>query len=151
VRSSLTASQDTGFIAAILRAVVKDIEISLSPTEVCIRKGDTTLSLRPIVTLSSESRLRVLAVGEKVPPTEPITEIELFNPQSIGTAPYLKYECLKTFFQSGFSRLGRRFLRPRVIVSVSPEFTNLFCGYEAPLLSQAILDAGAYGCVFKTG
>jgi len=131
-----------------LRAVVKDIEISLSPREVCFRKGDAAISLRPTVTLSSESR--VLAVGEKVPSTDSITEIELFNPQSIGTGPYLKYECLQAFFRYGFTRIRTTIVRPRVIVSLSREFPHLFCGYEAAVLRQALLDAGARECVFAT-
>jgi len=138
----------TGFFRASLKGA-RNIEISLSPREVCFREGEAVLSLRPIVILSSESRV-VLAVGQKVPSIEPITEIELFNPQSIGTGPYLKYECLKAFFRYAFTRFGTRIVRPRVIVSLSREIANLFCGYEAALLRQALLEVGARECVFAT-
>jgi hypothetical protein len=81
-----------------------------------------------------------------------MTEIELFNPHSIGSGPGVKCECLEAFFRYAFTRLakGSTILRPRVIVSLSQEIPNLFCGYEIAVLRQALLDAGARECVFVT-
>lgn len=129
----------------------KDIEVTANPTEFLFRQGDAVLSLRPLVTVSSETPPKVLAVGERVAVTQVAVVVDLFDSRSAEAHTGLKNDCLEAFFRYAFARLANRatIIRPRVIVSVTRELSHILCGYEAPIFAAALVRAGARECVVR--
>jgi hypothetical protein len=133
------------------KAFVNDIHVSITLEDVSFRQGQNTLSFKPLVVVSRGPTPKIVAVGERVPVTEPVTEVNLFDCKSLGSTPEEKYDCLERFFRYAFRLLSKRstVLRPRVVISATPELSTALCGYEGALLTSACLSAGARECVFR--
>ena len=90
---------------------------------------------------SSRTSSAFLGIGEDVPGA---LRVELFGESNTMGASVDKLDCLAALCREGFVRvLGRGLIiRPAVTVIGAGSLESVLHGYQAPLIRQALLDAG---------
>ncbi|MFN8642366.1 MAG: hypothetical protein U0802_12195 [Candidatus Binatia bacterium] len=141
------------FLENLLALFSNDIEVDLSPQAVVVRCGARSVSLRPVVHLSTATPPKVLAVGDAPGFTEPHQCVELFRPTPHLGAAVSKGACLEAFFTYAVHCVvsSRVLVRPRMIVFGVSSLRDVFGGYEEWVFAEVLAKAGARACEFRSG
>jgi hypothetical protein len=127
-----------------------NVEVTVSPTTVELRCGDTFVSVpaQLYVALGSEPP-RLVGVGDRVQGNEPCRAIDLFGPDDGAVPAWSREHRLVLFFRVALKLLAgaRPFaVRPRVQVrGVSSVAAALGAAPEV-VVKSAMLRAGAWAC-----
>lgn len=140
-------------LESLLALFTNDIEVDLSPDAVALRCRGRSVSLRPVVHLSTTSQQpQVLAVGDAGGFTEPHQSVELFRPTPYLGVALSKGACLEAFFVYALHSVvpARVLVRPRMVVSGAGTLRDFLGGYEELVIGEVAVKAGARVCEFRS-
>lgn len=128
------------------------IEVEVNPEYFIFRKSGKEIVVRTVIYLSTDTRPRVLAVGDEHIPSTPNVRIDLFGSEE-NSMLIEKGGCLDAYFRHCIRLLNRPSyfigLRPNVIFLNVSSLNGILGGYQRVVLKSIASNAGVLKSNFK--